>query len=95
MMLAAHQTLSEAHLLPGNIRAVQEFPVGSRIRLTSISGERELGKRLESMGLHAGKTVTLLKNNGPAVLLKVANTRIAFRICQKLTIYGELLPAEV
>lgn len=76
-------------------RAVQEFSAGSKIRLVRISGDRELAKRLESMGLHVGKTVKLVKKHGSAVLLKVDNTRIALRICQNLTVWGEHLAPEV
>lgn len=88
-MLAAHNIPHQPVLIKEGIHPIQLFATGSQVRIHALKGERELCKRLESMGIQSGKTITILKNQTHSILLKTGNTRIAFRLCNAVILYGE------
>lgn len=61
-------------------RTIDCFPEGSLVEIHAISGDRQLCKRMESMGLIPGRQVRVLKNRGRGILLKSENTRLALRL---------------
>ncbi|MGV3523976.1 MAG: FeoA family protein [Candidatus Sericytochromatia bacterium] len=64
---------------PG-IQSIDRFPEQAEVEIVAIRGERQLCKRMESMGLVPGRRVRVLKNRGRGLLLKSENTRIALRL---------------
>ena len=65
---------------------VKDVPLGTPVTITSVQGERDLRKRVESMGLLPGRSVTVLRRIGDSVLLKAENARIAIRLTDTLHI---------
>jgi Fe2+ transport system protein FeoA len=92
-MLATRSILYQPVVLKEGTYPIQLFPAGSQVLIHGLKGERELCKRLESMGIQAGKTITILRNQTHSLLLKIGNTRIAFRLCDAVTLSGEQLTA--
>lgn len=88
-MLAARSIPYQPVLIKEGIHPIQLFAAGSQVRLHALKGERELCKRLESMGIQSGKTITVLRNQTHSILLKTGNTRIAFRLCNAVILYAE------
>lgn len=70
-------TTALASLAP---QPIVNFPEGARVELYSLSGDRSLCRRLESMGLIPGKHVQILKNKGQGLVLKTEHTRLALRV---------------
>ena len=94
MLLAVKNIFPVTPLCKRGVHPVSDFPEGTFIRITKIQGERELCKRIESMGVVTGSVVTMLQHRGASILVKAGHTRIAFRNCEALQIYGEqFLPA--
>ena len=88
-MLAAQNLLYETPSGQDGILHLSSFPSGTSVKILRIQGNKELSKRLESMGVVVGKTVTILKNQGSSLLFKSGQTRLAFRLCKELVILGE------
>lgn len=88
MMFAGTGTLS--YLATDEPQRISLFPEGSVVELTAVRGESALCRRLESMGLLSGKSVTLLKNRGRGLLLKTENTRLAIRLSPSFEIEARL-----
>jgi Fe2+ transport system protein FeoA len=89
MLLAVKNTFPLTPAFVRGTHSVLLFPEGVQIRVVEISGEPELRRRIESMGVFTGSVVTVLQHRGHAVLLKSGHTRIAFRHGEALKIYGE------
>ena len=89
MLLAVQNIFPVTPLCERGAHPVTYFPEGTLVRITEILGERELRKRIESMGIVTGTVVTLLQHRGVSLLVKAGHTRIAFRNCEALQIYGE------
>lgn len=70
---------------------ITDFSANSQVYICDIGGNRDLRKRIESMGIAIGKTVELLKNTGNAVILKTENARIAIRVGPGIQIYAKHL----
>ncbi len=64
----------------GEPKTIDCFPAGAEVEIHAVSGDRQLCKRMESMGLRPGKQVKILKNRGRGILLKTENTRLALRL---------------
>ncbi|PKL76140.1 MAG: hypothetical protein CVV27_11790 [Candidatus Melainabacteria bacterium HGW-Melainabacteria-1] len=67
-------------LVAGTAQTIDHFPEGTVVEVHAIRGDRQLCKRIESMGLIPGKQVKVLKNRGRGLLLKCENTRLALRL---------------
>lgn len=61
-------------------QSIVAFPEGARVQICSLSGDRQICLRLESMGLVSGNVVQILKRRGAGLLLKTEYTRIAIRL---------------
>ena len=79
--------------IPHLPQTIERFPEGVEIMISSVRGERQLCKRMESMGLSMGKQVKVLKNRGQGVLLKTENTRLALRLSSAFVLEAVYPPA--
>jgi ferrous iron transport protein A len=61
------------------IRALNTFEIGRRGVIVTVKGDKELQKRLISMGLYVGSDVEVLHQgeNGALMLIAVGETRLA------------------
>lgn len=50
---------------------------GVTVRLVGITGSQRIAHRLAELGLTPGVTVTVLRDNGGALLIAVGDTRLA------------------
>lgn len=50
---------------------------GVTVRLVGITGNQRIAHRLAELGLTPGVTVTVLRDNGGALLIAVGDTRLA------------------
>ena len=73
-------------------QSITNFPEGSLVELSAVSGQKSLCKRLESMGLLPGKKVKILKNKGQGLLLKTEHTRLALRMSSAFLLEAVLAP---
>ena len=74
-------------------QTIESFPEGVEVMISAVQGERQLCKRMESMGLSMGKQVKVLKNRGQGVLLKTENTRLALRLSSAFVLEAVYPPA--
>lgn len=78
--MLANTGILEQAFINSEPRKIQGFAAGTLVEIHAISGDRQLCKRMESMGLLPGKQVKVLKNRGYSLLLKTENTRLALRL---------------
>lgn len=89
--MLAHTGILDQSFLNSDPRPLQGFAVGSLVEIHQIRGDRQLCRRMESMGLLSGKQVKILKNRGHSLLLKTENTRLALRMSPAFVL--EAVPA--
>jgi ferrous iron transport protein A len=66
---------------------------GATVRLVAIQGGQRTAHRLAELGLTPGVTVTVLRDNGGALLVAVGDTRLAlsYGLAQMVLVTGEEL----
>lgn len=78
--MLANTGILEQVIIISEPQTIQKFAAGNLVEIHAIRGDRQLCKRMESMGLLPGKQVKILKNRGHSMLLKTENTRLALRL---------------
>lgn len=58
-------------------RPLSEAPVGSKVRLVAIDGNKQLARRLLSLGLSVGSEVQILNRRGRGVVVARQGNRVA------------------
>ena len=58
-------------------RPLNEAPVGRKVRLVAINGNKRLTRRLLSLGLNVGSEVEILNRRGRGVVVGKQGNRVA------------------
>ena len=56
---------------------IRMAPLGEEVEIKRVSMDEEVKRRLESMGIVVGQRVTVLANDGGALVLKVKDCKVA------------------
>ncbi len=72
------------------LTCLSALKVGGRARITRIDGDRNLVRRLLSLGLREGVDIEVLQRRGRSVVVSSAGTRVAIgsTIAEKLMMRG-------
>ena len=57
--------------------ALYQLPVGRRARITEIRGDRDMIRRLLSLGLRVGSEISVIQQRNKGVVVACAGNRIA------------------
>ncbi len=70
--------------------SLDNFEVGGRARIVRIDGDRNLARRLLSLGLREGVELEVLQRRGRSVVVSSAGTRVAIgsTIAEKLFMHA-------
>ena len=71
---------------PSQLTCLSSVMVGERARIACIDGDRNLARRLLSLGLREGVEVEVIQRRGRSVVVSIAGTRVAIgsTIAEKL-----------
>ncbi len=83
---STEQTLS--HLKPMS-EAIENFPGGTRVRITAIDGDPAHCHRLASMGIFPGREVQILRKQGQSLMVKHGHMCMGLRLSNSFTIAAE------
>jgi ferrous iron transport protein A len=70
------------------VTTLNQIAVGQRARITKISGDKSLARRLLGLGLRVGSEISLIQHRDKGVVIASSGTRVALgsTVADKLTI---------